>query len=80
MRDSNSVGQAAVELDHGELDQIGGGALHRRIHRGALGKIAQVGLRRIDFGNRPDAAEERLGESGLADSAICASRYFFTPL
>ncbi len=38
------VGEAPVKLDHRELDQVRGGALHGRIHRGALGKIAHVRL------------------------------------
>ena len=59
-------GKAAVELDHGQLDEIGGGALHGRVHGGAFGKIAQVGLRRIDFRHRPDAAEDRFGVADLA--------------
>src|SRR5208282_1639136 len=38
------AGEAPVELDHRELDEVGGCALHGRIHCGALGKIAHVRL------------------------------------
>src|ERR1700691_5825715 len=58
--------QTAIEFNHRQLDQVGGGALHGRVHGGALGKIAQVGLRRIDFGDLAHAAEERARDAGLA--------------
>ena len=52
-------GKLAVDVDHGQLDEVGGGALQRRIERGAFGEAAQIGLRRDDFGDRAAAARER---------------------
>src|SRR5579872_5345823 len=69
--------QAAVDFDHGEFDEIGGGSLERRVHRGAFGEIAQVGLRRIDFGNRADAAEHGARDAGLARFGDLAFEIFF---
>src|SRR5579864_5846039 len=69
--------QAAVDFDHGEFDEIGGSALKRRVHRGAFGKIAQVGLRRIDFWNGTDAAEHRARDAGLAGFGDLAFEIFF---
>ncbi len=42
---------------HGALDQVGGGALHRRVDCGALGALAAAGIRRPDF-RQPEAAAE----------------------
>ena len=71
------LGQAAVEFDHGELDQVGGGALHRRIHGGAFGEIAHVGLRRIDFRDLADAPEHSFGDAGLARFGDLTVEKFF---
>src|SRR5713101_3812099 len=58
--------QAPVDADHRQLDQIGGGALQRRIERGTLGKVAELHLRRIDFRNRADSSEQSPRHAGLA--------------
>ena len=58
-------GQAAIKFDHGELNEIGGGALHGRVHGCALGEIAHIGLGRIDFGDLANAAEESACDAGL---------------
>src|ERR1700735_2729296 len=51
-------GEPTIALDHGARNEIRSRALHGRIHGGALRKIAQIRLRRIDFGNRANAAEK----------------------
>ena len=38
-------GELALDGDHGQLDEVGGGALQRRIQRGAFGEVAQIDLR-----------------------------------
>ena len=55
-----------VDIDHRQLDEIGGGALQRRIERRALGKVAKLHLRRIDFRNRANSSEQSLRYLGLA--------------
>ena len=51
---------SVINPDHRQLDQVGGRALQRSIHRGALGKAALVGVLAVDVGNRPNASEQRL--------------------
>src|SRR6267378_74141 len=60
------LGQAGVNVDHRELDEISGGALQRRIERRAFRKIAQLHLRRVDFRNRADSSKQSLRHAGLA--------------
>ena len=48
-----------VDANHRDLDQVGRGALQRRVDRGALGKTAQVEVLAVDVGDRPHPAEQR---------------------
>ncbi len=48
----------AVERDHGQLDEVGGGALEGRVDRGALGESARIGVAALDIGNGAKPAEE----------------------
>ena len=53
------LAESGVDADHGNLDQIGGGALQWRVHRGALGEAAQVGVLAVDVGDGAHATEQR---------------------
>ena len=60
MRDFSFLSpSSAINADHGQLDQVGGGALQRRIDGGALGKPAHIGVLAQDVGNGTNAAEQR---------------------
>ena len=59
MRDFSPRVEARVDADHGQLDQVGGGALQRRVDGGALGESAHVGILAVDVGDGAHAAEER---------------------
>jgi len=61
-----AVGELAVEFNHGQLDEVGGGALHGRVHGGAFGEIAETGLGRVDLRNRADTAEKIARDASLA--------------
>ncbi len=52
--------ELAMDVDHGELDEIGRRPLDRRICRDALAKTADIGVLRVQFGDVTSAAEERL--------------------
>ena len=72
-------GEFAVDGDHGQLDEVGGGALQRRVDGGALGKAALIGVAALDVGDGTDAAEERAhaalaarGFKGLFDEFLDA--------
>ena len=54
-----ALGQLTIDGNHGELDEIGGRTLQRRVDGGALGKSALVGVAAFHVGNGPHAAEER---------------------
>ena len=54
-----ALAHLGVDADHGQLDQVGGGALQRGVDRGALGEAAQVGVLAVDVGNGTHAAEQR---------------------
>ena len=56
-------GDGGVDAEHGELDEVGGGALQRRVDGGAFGEAAHVGVARLDVGDGADAAE--VGADGL---------------
>jgi hypothetical protein len=45
---------------HRALDDVGGGALHRRIDRGAFGVLAALAVARLDLGEIKAAAEQGL--------------------
>src|SRR5690348_11278730 len=70
-------GKTLVNFDHGQLDQIGRGALQRRVHRCALRKIAKIHLRRIDFWDGPDAPEESARETSRAGFSNLPLEVFF---
>ena len=61
-----ALGELAVDGDHGQLDEVGGGALQRRVDGGALGEAALIGIAALDVGNGTDAAEERAHDARLA--------------
>ena len=58
-----AAGDLGVDADHGELDEVGGGALQRRVDGGALGEAALVGVAGLDVRDGADAAEG--GADGL---------------
>ncbi len=70
-------GEAAIELDHGEFDEVGGGALHGRVHGGAFGEVAHVRLGRIDFRDGADAAEHGFDVAGFAGVCDLGVEEFF---
>ena len=51
--------EALMDLDHRDLDQIGGRALNRTIDRHALTDAALRGIAALQFRNRTAAAEDR---------------------
>src|ERR1039458_9572043 len=72
-------GDFGVDAEHCELDEVGGGALQRRVDGGTLGESAHVGVARLDVGDGADAAEVRAhglvaanGFEGLVDEAADA--------
>jgi hypothetical protein len=50
--------QCGVDADHGDFNQVGGGALQRSVYRGALGEAALICVFAVDIGDGADAAEE----------------------
>jgi len=50
--------QEAVEVDHGDLDEIGRGALDRRVDGGALGELAQRRIGARDLGDVATAVQQ----------------------
>jgi hypothetical protein len=72
-------GDGGVDAEHGEFDEVGGGALQRGVDGGAFGEAAHVGVARLDVGDGADAAEVRShrllaadGFEGLVDEAADA--------
>ncbi len=55
-----AVLQPAVHGDHGALDDVRRGALHRRVDRGALGALAHGAVLRIDLRQVQPPTEQRL--------------------
>ncbi len=55
-----TVLQPAVHSDHGALDDVRCGALHRRVDRGALGALAHGAVLRIDLRQVQPPTEQRL--------------------
>ena len=64
-------GDLTVERDHGELDEVGGGALQRRVDGGALSEAAHVRVARAYVRDGADTAE--VGAYGLI-AADCFQR------
>ena len=62
-------GDLAVEGDHGQLDEVGGGALQGGVDGGAFGETPHVGVAAGDVGDGADAAE------GGADGAVAADGF-----
>src|SRR5271165_973670 len=60
-----ALAQVGVDADHGQLDEVGCGALQRSVNGGALGEAAQVPVLAEHVGERTDASEER-GDLKLA--------------
>ena len=54
------AGEPAIHGDHRHLDEIGGGALHRRVDRGALRALAPRRRAALDLGQPQPAAEHGL--------------------
>ncbi len=61
------IGQRRVHPVHRPLDQVGAGALDRRIDRGALGPGAETRVGRADIGEMGLPPEQGAGEAMLAD-------------
>ena len=53
------LAESGVDADHGNFDQIGGGALQWRVYRGAFGEAAQVGVLAVDVGDGAHTTEQR---------------------
>src|SRR6266550_1704924 len=67
------LGEGPVDADHGDLDEIGGGALEWRVGRRALSEGADVEVAIAQLGNVAAAAEDGLDVAvlpGGGDSAI----------
>ena len=60
-------GDLSVDADHGELDEVGGGALQGRVDGGALGEASLIGVARRDVWDGADAAELGADELVAAD-------------
>jgi len=60
-------GDLGVDANHGELDEVGGGALQGRVDGGALGEAALIGVARRDVWDGADAAEPGADELVAAD-------------
>ena len=60
-----ALAQFAIDADHGELDDVGGGALDGHIDGDALGGVAGGEVAGGDFGDVAAAAEEGLGVAAL---------------
>ena len=52
------LGEAAVDVVHGDLDEIGGGALEDAVKGGALGIVPVLGVGVFDAGSGPAAVED----------------------
>src|SRR3984885_9573484 len=50
--------QCGVDADHGQFDQVGGGALQRSVDGGAFGKASLICVPAVDVGDGADAAVE----------------------
>src|SRR3984885_4421941 len=59
-------GDGGVDADHGQFDEVGGGALQWRVDSGAFGEATHVGVAGLDVGDGADAA--KVG----ADGAVAA--------
>ena len=54
-------GELVVDVEQRDLHDVGRAALDRRVQRGALGVLAQHAVGAREVGERPAAAEDRLG-------------------
>src|SRR6266436_2649744 len=54
-----ALAESGVDTDHGELDQVRGGALQRGVDGGAFREPALVGGLGVSVRNRPDTSEQR---------------------
>jgi hypothetical protein len=57
--------------DHRQLDQVGGGALHRRVDRGAFGALAAAAVAGADLRQPQAAAEHGFDIAGLPGHFAC---------
>lgn len=53
-----ACGECLVDVEHGYLDHVGGGALQWGVDCGAFGEAAHVGVARLDVGDGAGAAKE----------------------
>ena len=58
-RPESSVPKLFVDLDHGQLDEIGRSALEGRVDRRTLGEAASIGILTVDVRNRSRPSEKR---------------------
>ena len=59
----------SVDAEHGDFDEVGGGALQGCVDGGALGESALVGVAGLDVGDGADAAE------GCPDGLVAADNF-----
>ncbi len=52
-----TAGDFGVDAEHGDLDEVGGSALQRRVDGSTFGEAALVGIAGLDVGDGADAAE-----------------------
>lgn len=68
-----SFGEGGIDVDHGELDHVGGGALNGRVHRHSLSLAAHGGVGAGDVTDHAAALREGLDVAvlfGLGDDLI----------
>ena len=53
--------QPPVDLDHGNLDDVGSGALNRGVHSDPLAEVDDIFVGRVDFRQCAAATEHRFG-------------------
>src|SRR5579863_983042 len=62
-----ALAERDVNANHGDLDEIGGGALQGGVDGGALGESAKVGVFAVDVRNGANPTKESLDFSFAAD-------------
>ena len=66
-------GDGFVDVNHGDLDDVGGAALDRGIQRGAFGGLPELTVAAVQFRQIASAAQHRRGEAvfaGLLDHTL----------
>src|SRR2546425_12095159 len=79
----SALPQGPVDPDHGELDEVGGGTLQRRVGGRALPEGADVEVLVLELRNVAPAAEQRLDKAlvaGLGHRAVEPRAHSLEPL